>query len=81
MLTIIDLPVSSGSNGTKAISSLVLLDINWTHKCYISIFPKIYQLNFSVAAPSSAQYRVIVIITEQDSNWAEQVQAGCGWEG
>ena len=42
---------SSGSTGPKAFYSLVLLDIYWTHKSYISVFPKINQLNFSAAPP------------------------------
>ena len=43
--------ISSGSTGIKAISSLVLPDIYWTHKWYISVLPKIYQLTFSAAPP------------------------------
>ena len=44
-------PPSSGTNGPKTLSSLVLLDIYWTHKWYISVLPKIYQLTFSAAPP------------------------------
>ena len=42
---------SSVTNVPKAISSLVLLDIYWTHKWYISVFPKTDLLNFSAAPP------------------------------
>ena len=41
--------ISSGSTGTKALSSLVLPNIYWTHKWYISVLSKIYQLTFSAA--------------------------------
>ena len=42
---------SSGIIGPMALSSLVLLDMYWTHKWYIYIFPIIDQLTFSAAPP------------------------------
>ena len=44
-------PPSSGTTGPKALSFLVLLDIYWTHKWYISILIKIDLLTFSAAPP------------------------------
>ena len=44
-------PPSSGSTGSKALSYLVLIDIYWTHKWYISVSPKIDQLTFSDSPP------------------------------
>ena len=46
-----DLIASSSSTGPEALSSLVLLDIYWTHKWYISVLPKIYQITFSAWPP------------------------------
>ena len=43
--------LSSGSTGTKALSSLVLLYIYLTHKWYISVLPKTDQLTFSSGLP------------------------------
>ena len=43
--------LSNGSTGPKALSSLVLIYIYWTHKWYISVLPKIEQLKFSSAPP------------------------------
>ena len=48
----VSLLVSSGSNGHKALYSLVLLDIYLIHKWYISVLPKIYQIPFIDAPPS-----------------------------
>ena len=70
--------VPSVSTRPKALYYLVLLDIYWTHKYYISELRKIDQLTFRAALPF-CPFRWNNSLT--GLNFSEQIQPVCGWEG